>query len=261
MNNKHQRLQGTLIRVIPAILLSLQMPLSASANSAVGLQPETPRVDSSITANPGPVANLGAFNPLASAAGGNTTTDQPASQDSPPAEEKPLQGKVFENDSQASADKDQSSQMQPESPQSDNNPGYALAVQKLQSNIKLSADDYRNLGVGTLGLESVRTFFQDKAKVEQVYKGGPAEQAGIRVGDVLLDNNHDDSKVTNPTVPQWGITLARAGTVSDITLLRHGQPTTITLTRMNVEDLPDAKIRKVWEGIIDNLGHPATEHT
>jgi C-terminal processing protease CtpA/Prc len=219
--------------------MSLYVPQCALSANIIALKGETPHVDYKTAGH---------------------------SRNAKPAEIQPLQGQVSQDQSQESADQDhtelkggansEQTNLGALTPASDSDAPYKLAIQKLQSGVKLSADDYRNLGIGTLGYEENRTYFQDRAEIEMVYKGSPAEAAGIQVGDVIIDSQHDDSKIDDPTVPRWAIRLAKAGTTAQVALMRHGKITMLSLTRVNIEDLPDTKMRHLWERIIDNLGHP-----
>lgn len=133
---------------------------------------------------------------------------------------------------------------------------FKLAAQKLSTGVALSADEYRALGVGCTGMEADKPFFQDIAKVTVVYPGSPADKAGIRRGDEIINNEKDNAQaVANPEIPQWQVKLGKAGTPIDLTFLRHGQPVTITLVRMNIEDIQDAKYRERWEKIVRDLGY------
>lgn len=60
---------------------------------------------------------------------------------------------------------------------------YQLAVQKLSHGFKLTADEFRALGVGIVGYESDEGLFGKANRVTTVYKGSPAEAAGIHAGD------------------------------------------------------------------------------
>jgi hypothetical protein len=137
---------------------------------------------------------------------------------------------------------------------------YTLAVKKLSSGGELSADEYRSLGVGCGGLEIYRTFFQNVGKVIEVYRDSPADRAGIRVGDKVIQDERDDEAKANPEQPLMELSLAKAGTPEYVTVQRDGVPVTITLIRINIEDIQEAKFRHKWETMIRNLGYP-TEGT
>jgi hypothetical protein len=133
----------------------------------------------------------------------------------------------------------------------------ALAIKKLAAGLELSSDEYRSLGAGCLGYESFRTFFQPIAIVTKVYRDSPADKAGICEGDRLLIDNHKDEEArANPQQPLWGVRCGQAGTPADITVLRDGHPVTLTLIRMNIEDIKEPSIRFEREQLIRKLGYP-----
>jgi len=144
---------------------------------------------------------------------------------------------------------------------------YALAVQKLSQKQKLSADEYRSLGVGTTGVESWHSFqwfqggFNKVGTVNVVYADSPAEKAGIRLGDKITYGARDlaveAKQRANPYLSRVLVTFAPEGTPLDVTILRHKQPPIkITLIRMNIEDIKEPRIRHEWERMIRNLGFP-----
>ncbi len=137
---------------------------------------------------------------------------------------------------------------------------HALAEQKLADGVELTPDEYRSLGAGCAGYESERTFFKKIGKIVEVYPGSPADKAGIRVGDKIISNDSDEQAKSDPTQPLWSVSCGLVGTPVSVTLLRHNHPITLTLIRMNIEDIQDDKARHSWENIIRNLGHP-TEGT
>jgi hypothetical protein len=138
----------------------------------------------------------------------------------------------------------------------DPNSPYKLAARKLDSGAQLTSDDYRALGAGCVGYESDRTFFQDIAKVSIVYKDSPAEKAGIKKGDKIIDHENDDEARANPSQPRQEVTMGQAGTPADIILLRHGKKEKVTLIRMNIEDIEEPEYRRLWEKLVKRLGYP-----
>lgn len=134
---------------------------------------------------------------------------------------------------------------------------FRLAAEKLQNGYKLTADEFRALGVGCVGYESYRKYFQNIAVVTAVYRDSPAARAGIKVGDKIVDNQKDNQFAhANPHIKQVQIRLAQAGDPIDITLLRDGKPEKVTLVRMNIEDIQESKYRKMWENTVRRLGFP-----
>jgi len=134
---------------------------------------------------------------------------------------------------------------------------FRMAAEKLQNGYDLSADEYRALGVGCVGYESYRKYFQNIAIVTSVYRDSPAAKAGIRVGDKIVDNQKDNEFAhANPHIKQVQIRLAQAGDPIDITVMRNGKPEIITIIRMNIEDIQETKYRKMWENTVKRLGFP-----
>lgn len=170
-----------------------------------------------------------------------TQTATPAAQTATPAAQKPLQGGVSKLDELLKA--------------TESTALYKLSVKKLSDGVKLSAEEYRSLGVGCLGFESDRTFFQNIAIVSDVYSGSPADLAGIHVGDKLIEHDNDEAAREHPEIPRWKVSFGQAGTQKQIVVLRHHKPITLTLTRMNIEDIIDDQAREEWEQIIAKYGY------
>jgi C-terminal processing protease CtpA/Prc len=140
-------------------------------------------------------------------------------------------------------------------------------VQKLSQKQKLSADEYRSLGVGTTGVESWHSFqwshggFNTTGTVNVVYADSPAQKAGIRLGDKITYGDRDPAieakQRANPYLTRVQVTFAPVGAPLDVTIERHKQPPVkITLIRMNIEDIKEPSIRREWERMVRNLGYP-----
>jgi hypothetical protein len=69
-------------------------------------------------------------------------------------------------------------------------------------------------------------------------------------------NDDDSASKAHPDRPVWAVSCGQEGTTVHLTLLRHKEEIPIALTRINIEDLQDAKYRHVWEKIISDLGYP-----
>jgi len=153
---------------------------------------------------------------------------------------------------------DTNAKPQPEATPSETLTLHAQAVKKFDAGQTLSAEEYRSLEAGTVGFEANKPFFQDIAVVTVVYKDSPADKAGIRVGDKLFDNEakEDEAAREDPTQPRQKVTCGKAGTPKDVTVLRGGKPVTLTLVRMNIEDIQETKYRHLWEQIVRRLGYP-----
>jgi hypothetical protein len=139
---------------------------------------------------------------------------------------------------------------------------YKLAIEKVGSHKKLSAEEYRSLNVGIVGMESVRTFYTKKYKVIRIVKGSPADLVGIKLGDTYMkDDSFDDSKVKDPTVPSYVFSCGLAGEVEDYTMQRHGKTLQFHIVKMNMEDLPEEKDRREIENLVSQTGYPANNVT
>lgn len=140
---------------------------------------------------------------------------------------------------------------QPESASLDlpeNSRAFKLAIQKLAGKEKLTSDDYRSLGIGVLGIEADRQLFSKSALITGLYRGCPAEAAGIRVGDWEVLTNDPDSQKDTHGLTQFICGLA--GKPVDITIKRHGHELHFHLVRMNIEDIPDDRLRRRYEHLV-----------
>lgn len=132
------------------------------------------------------------------------------------------------------------------------------AMKKFDAGQELSAEEYRSLEAGCAGFESHHVFFQDIATITMVYKDSPAARAGIKIGDkILAPEKVEDAKFEeDPSISRQKVVCGRAGTPVDLTVLRDGKPVKLTLIRMNIEDIKEAKYRHSWERILRQLGYP-----
>ncbi len=121
---------------------------------------------------------------------------------------------------------------------------------------KLTREDYRNLEFGITGFESVKTLFQRYPVIIEVYRGCPAEKVGLRPGDVLLKANDHEFTRSDMQPEFWRILDGRAGTTVDITVKRHKEILTFQVTRMNIEDIENDRVRHRFEKLLRTLGPP-----
>jgi hypothetical protein len=152
------------------------------------------------------------------------------------------------------ATKNASQNLQPET--ATRGPLYWLALKKLSAKKHLTADEFRSLGIGILGAEFYRTYYQEESKVEDLYPGCPAILAGMQIGDMVLDQNAEaeDAQIKDPTRPSWMFTCGLEGQKVDFKVNRRGELLTFHLVRMNMEDVPDPKIRRNYEKMVERLG-------
>ena len=134
---------------------------------------------------------------------------------------------------------------------------FNLALQKLKAGTKLSADEYRSLHVGCGGYEGYHAFFQKTTVITKVYKGSPADKAGICRGDRIIEEDQETpAAYAHPTVPLWQVKFGQEGSLINVTVLRKDGPVKVTLARMNIEDIEEEHYRRQWERIISELGFP-----
>lgn len=129
-------------------------------------------------------------------------------------------------------------------------PGFSLFGQRW------TTDAYRNLNYGILGVVMTRWLFAKDEKVTKVFRDCPAALAGIKPGDVVIAyGNHTlDGHETQKTT--WGTADGIAGTHVDYTVRRHGKLITFDLVRMNIEDIQNGSVRRMYEQMLRDLGPP-----
>ncbi len=124
---------------------------------------------------------------------------------------------------------------------------------------KFSREDFRKMEYGILGMVSVKLPLADHYLVVKVIPGCPAAEAGIKPGDKQISTNGHvwTSKDTRKTY--WQISDGKAGTPVDLVLMRKGEMLQFHLTRMNIEDLPNPSLRRIYEKMLEHFGPPTSE--
>jgi len=235
-----------------AVALCLQLPIASRADDAGTFVPETATMDTTPSNSPGSDPATSTSAPMTLQGKVKKHLDPPdatgTTLDANAAQTQPVDLGASANDAK----------LQPATATLEPFQLRAQAVKKFDAGLTLSADEYRSLEAGCAGYESDRTFFQDIAKVSVVYKDSPAEKAGIRRGDKIIDHpkDNDDAARGNPSQPREEVTCGRAGTPVDVTVLRNGKPETLTLVRMNIEDIQEPRYRRQWEQLLRQLGYP-----
>jgi hypothetical protein len=234
-NSMHHKMANAM-KALLAVSVCVQAPWVAWASDDIALLPETPRTDSAS-------ASTGQENAALS-------TPAPASTF--------LYGRVKQRnkDLDGSADANAGANLQAETPAEARTRLKAAAYKKLSQGFDLSSDEYRSLGVGCIGYESLRTFFQTKGKITAVYKNSPAAKAGLKVGETIIQDASDNEAKTDPTVPLWSVSLAKEGDPVNVMIVRHGHKESLTILRYNIEDIEEPAIRAEWEKIVRDLGFP-----
>jgi len=235
--------------LLPAILLSLQLPIAALADDSPALQPEVPSVD-----------YAQASVPNTQTSGSNTETAAGATLHGGVIKHGKLDGSADTNTDTQSPLNGQTSDGQPnlqgETPSADNATLYAQAQKKLTERKPLTAEEFRSLGAGTSGFDADQQYYSRLAKVTRVFAGGPAEQAGIKAGDILLQDEVATPVSGDPTRPETDFSCQRAGDVKDVRVKRHGQILTFHLVAMNIEDIKEPNLRRLYERMIQKYGFP-----
>jgi C-terminal processing protease CtpA/Prc len=121
---------------------------------------------------------------------------------------------------------------------------------------KMTSEDYRSLNYGILGMVTWRSIFSGKQTVTEVYDGCPAALAGIRPGDIEIQADDHVWTRSDDQRSNWNIADGEAGTPIDIVIKRHGELLTFHLVRMNIEDIQNNSIRRMFERMLLRLGPP-----
>jgi hypothetical protein len=124
-----------------------------------------------------------------------------------------------------------------------------------------TAEDYRSLNYGIIGMKSKTNRFSKLDKVIAVFPDCPAQQVGIKPGDVIVKiaDHTVDKKTTQKTI--WQKADGIAGTHVDYVIRRHGELITFHLTRMNIEDIQNDALRQLYEKMLRELGPPGDENS
>jgi C-terminal processing protease CtpA/Prc len=119
----------------------------------------------------------------------------------------------------------------------------------------MSADDFRDLQMGATGFAITRNFNDKYGTVTEVFPGCPAAAAGVHLGDVIVEGDpSQNDRPSDLTKPIWAFTGGKAGTTVNIKVLRDGQIIPFSITRMNIEDIPDPNLRKTYETMARKFG-------
>jgi hypothetical protein len=123
---------------------------------------------------------------------------------------------------------------------------------------KLSNEQFRQMEYGVVGLVSTVTTGDSNPIVTEVFPGCPAQQAGIKVGDMLIAAGNHVFRVGDGQRTVWQTVGGKAGTNVKIKVLRDGELITFDLVRMNFEDIPDPSRRAMYELYLSRFGPPTT---
>ncbi len=133
-------------------------------------------------------------------------------------------------------------------------PGAVVVMRSQQP--KLSADEYRKMEYGVIGMVATVPVNGSGPVVTAVHPTCPAEFAGILPGDVIVKADNYVFKRGDGQRVFWKTIGGKAGTPVDVTVLRNAELITFHLVRMNIEDIADDHIRTTFETLLDVLGPP-----
>jgi len=164
----------------------------------------------------------------------------------------PLQGGVSVEDSQAldgQASQDRSANIKLYVP-------ARQALFSFRSRQALSADDYRKMEYGILGIVGQKSIFSRYYTVTQVLPDCPAALAGVQVGDVQIQAGDHVFTESDSQGTYWRTMCGKAGTPVDIVVKRGDELLTFHLVRMNIEDIQNERIRRMYERMLSLFGPP-----
>jgi hypothetical protein len=180
---------------------------------------------------------------------------QPAQTNPKPAKTPVLEGHVHHNAGQGNAGVElDPNQVQV---QTKGDPGLQKVSGSFFGRKKMSAEDYRNLNYGVLGIVTQKSILGSKQTVIDVITDCPAALAGIRPGDVELGvDDHAWTREDNQR-ETWNRADGEAGTPVDVIIRRGRQTMTFHLIRMNIEDIKNSGIRHRYERMLRKMGPPS----
>lgn len=120
----------------------------------------------------------------------------------------------------------------------------------------LSPDYFRKLNYGVIGLTLISFLDGRQSVITGVYPTCPAALAGIAPGDIMYEANGYRFKPGDDQRILWQVCAGKADTPIDVTVIRRGQPITFHLTRMNIEDIQDTRVRIQYEMLLSAFGAP-----
>ncbi len=110
--------------------------------------------------------------------------------------------------------------------------GFAIPIDEVMpivdQMINGETPTHARIGIGVGPLSGDNADLVDGAQVSQVNAGSPAEQAGIRTGDVIT--KVDDTLITGPDSLVATVRSYRPGDEVEVTWMRNGQSQTATVT-------------------------------
>jgi hypothetical protein len=110
-----------------------------------------------------------------------------------------------------------------------------------------SPEQLRKAQYGILGVVASRNIDGPGFVVQQLHRGCPAFEAGVRCGDIELQVNSHVFSDEDMLTTFWKVSAGRAGTPVKMVVLRGRQILTFDMVRLNIEDIPDITLRRMYE--------------
>ncbi len=149
------------------------------------------------------------------------------------------------------------SQLLPQQPTLDRAlPAKTILNGQIERKTTMSAEQFRQLEYGVIGLDAVVFLNGSGPIVSAVYPTCPAANAGIQPGDLIVRANDHIFQPGDGQRVMWQVVGGKAATPVDLTVLRHRRLLTFHLLRMNIEDIEDDQIRSTYEFLLSQLGPP-----
>ncbi len=119
-----------------------------------------------------------------------------------------------------------------------------------------TSEQYRKLEYGVLGIVAQKNVFSRFYTITEVLPGCPAALAGLQKGDVEISANGHVFTAQDDQRSYWRTVAGRAGTPVDIVVRRNGELLNFRLVRMNIEDIENDRVRRLFERMLSSLGPP-----
>ncbi len=119
-----------------------------------------------------------------------------------------------------------------------------------------TSEQYRKLEYGVLGIVAQKNVFSRFYTITEVLPGCPAALAGLQRGDVEISANGHVFTAQDDQRSYWRTVAGRAGTPVDIVVRRNGELLNFHLVRMNIEDIQNDRVRRIFERMLSSLGPP-----
>ncbi|MBS1999614.1 MAG: hypothetical protein JSS86_24985 [Cyanobacteria bacterium SZAS LIN-2] len=120
----------------------------------------------------------------------------------------------------------------------------------------MTSDEYRKLNYGVLGIIGQKSLLNRFYTITEVLPECPAALAGIRRGDIEIQASDHVFTRQDDQAAYWHTMCGKAGTPVDIVVKRGEELLTFHLVRMNIEDIRDDRVRRMYERMLSLLGPP-----